>query len=265
MFFNNLLIILNADKKTIMKKSITVLSLFLFACAAALLPSCKKDKTGKGVLKINIAHLADTIPLVFHRDYQNSNGETINITKFNYYISGITIIADDGKNFSEPLSYRLITQGDSVSRHFQVVSIPANTYTGIQFTIGINGRVDSLNLDDLNPLNGMFWNDSIGYYAAKMEGTSPQSVAIDNAFKYYIAGYTGPNAGTRTISFSFPSPIKITENSYNTLNFTADALKWFSGANTILVSKYNNVVDINDTSKKIADNYASMFKLISVQ
>jgi len=240
---------------------------------ASVLFSCKKNDdnnntdTGKGTATISISNRAGNQPLVLNsQTYTNSQGASLTFTKFNYYISNIKLNNNSGGSFAEDYSYHLVQQDDPSSYQFSIANVPAGTYTGMSFMIGVDSthNVSGAQSGALDPANGMFWSWNTGYIMAKMEGTSPQSTAVDNSFIFHIGGFSGANSAVRNVTLSFPAPMVITKDKASVAYIHADALEWFS-PNTIDLATLHFLMTVNADSKNIADNYANMFAADSVK
>src|SRR5690606_605399 len=109
---------------------------------------------------------------------------------FNYWITNIRLTRSDGTEFREEESYRLIRGDKQATTHFHIPEVPAGTYTGIKFMIGVDvpRNTSGAQTGALDPaVNGdMFWSWSTGYIQAKLEGTSPQSSdTVNSSFQYH--------------------------------------------------------------------------------
>ncbi len=70
--------------------------------------------------------------------YTTGQNEDITLTTFNYWITNIKLKKSDGTYFTEDESYRLMRGDKHATLHFHIEDVPAGTYTGIEFMIGVD-------------------------------------------------------------------------------------------------------------------------------
>lgn len=199
--------------------------------------------------------------------YTTLQSESINISTFNYWITNIQLMKGDGTYFTEDESYRLMRGDKRATLHFHIEDVPAGTYTGIKFMIGVDvpRNTSGAQTGALDPaVNGdMFWSWSTGYIQAKMEGTSPQSTETNNAFTYHIGGIAPNKETPREVSLTFATAMEVGDKA-GAIKIKADAAKWFGPTNAIKISDNSTSTHGGSAvSLKIADNYANMFSIIS--
>jgi hypothetical protein len=234
--------------------------------------SCKKKDnpepevvTGNGSVKIELANKVGTSSLNLNDQwYQNDNGDSFKVTKFNYYISNIILIGTDCA-YTETEGYHLVQQSDAASMVFDLASVPYGKYTGISFMIGVDSlhNVSGAQTGALDPVNGMFWSWSTGYIMFKMEGNSPKSPEPAGALIFHAGGYKGANAVQRMVTFNFPAAITVGKTGENHIHLEADVLKVFKAPTMFDFSTMYTINTGGVEAKKLADNYATMFTLVS--
>jgi len=200
--------------------------------------------------------------------YTTMNSEQINISMFNYWITNIVFINKDGTEYKEPESYRLLRGDKTATHHFHVGDVPAGTYTGIKFIIGVDVPRNTSGAQDgaLDPtVNGdMYWSWSTGYIQAKLEGTSPQSKAANNAVIYHIGGVEPGKETPRNVTLNFGTDMVIGAQA-GSIKIKADAAKWFGPGNPILIEQVSSTTHGGSANSiKLADNYQHMFSITSV-
>jgi len=248
----------------------TVNILHLLGIAALLIgASCTPKKTtppvDTGLAALHVTNMAGNQQLnITTGPFVNTNGDTVTISLFRYYVSNIVL--NGATNYTESNSYHLLKQDDPTSLNIILNSIPVGSYTGITYLIGVDSirNVSGAQTGALDPLNGMFWAWNTGYIMAKLEGTSPSANTPGHKFAFHIGGFSGPNNAVKTVTLTFPSPLVITKSNTSNIYLHADAHKWFS-PNTIRTAVTDDIAVSCDTAGMIAKNYAQMFGADSVK
>jgi hypothetical protein len=214
-------------------------------------------------------------------NYTNSTGETFSITLLQYFISNISLKKTDGTVITLPQdsSYFLIKESVPGSKQF-TLRVPKGNYESISFMLGIDSLRNTKPLTErtgiLDPAGGaegMYWGWNSGYIFFKMEGHSsaiPDNNAGTKKFRYHIGLYGGMNSPTvnniKTITLNLKEKqvVKTGPGKTPLVKINTNVLQMFSGNENISIAK-NPVVMVSPFSRFIADNYASMFSLISVE
>ncbi len=241
----------------------------LLVCAFALCESsCTKkedvvvndSKTNTGKIAVNFENYAGSDLLSLNNTwYKNENGDSLQFTIYNYFISNIKLIKDNGDIFAEDESYHLVTQANKASKSFTINNVPLGTYKSISFIIGVDStrNVSGAQTGALAQTTGMFWDWNTGYIMAKMEANSPQSPYGN--IVYHTGGFSGNNNSLRTVTINNVT-ISVGAEKTPVVYFKSDALEWFKTPRTISVRDmpvFGNSAGI----KTIADNYADMFSI----
>lgn len=262
-----------------MKKQI--LAAFLLLPLIVLVSSCNKDDqqeagTGTtvttGSAKIIFSNMAGASPLNVAGDsvYTNSSGEPFTVTALRYYVSNFSFIKNDGSEVIMPADYYLIDQSGKTGIKRTISSIPAGTYKGVKFLIGVDSAktVQGAQTGDLDPSNGMVWDWNTGYIFVKLEGKSPVAGTIDSAYQYHISGYrtsTNTNA-LHWAEVSFGSqPLVITASTLPQLYIKTDILEFFQNPYNFSIADNPVVTLSNSTAVSISNNYADMFSFDHIQ
>jgi hypothetical protein len=255
------------ERNRIDMKSHIITSLAWLLIGTITIASCKKKEDPKlpAEVHINFKNYAGAEPLKLNTaTYTTPQGEQITVSRFNYYISNIKLTKSDGSVYAEPESYHLLQQEKTGSLHFHLKDVPAGTYTGMSFMIGVDEprNIDGAQTGALDPINGMFWTWQTGYIMAKLEGKSPQSKDTTNKYVLHVGGFSGEYNGIRSISLNFPSAIAIEGSKSGDVVIKADMLKWFE-PNAVKISENSELMMPSAATRKIADNYSKMFTLES--
>ncbi|MCB0697068.1 MAG: hypothetical protein KDC07_06870 [Chitinophagaceae bacterium] len=244
----------------------------LIAGAALLLTSCQKKestvlKTSNEVHFMFNNYFGNEELALNSGNYTTSQNEQVTINTFNYWITNIRFIKSDGSEYAEEESYHLVRGNKSATHHFHVEDIPAATYTGIKFMIGVDvpRNTSGAQTGELDPaVNGdMFWTWNTGYIQAKLEGTSPQSNETDNAFTYHVGGVAAGMETPREVTLTFGADLVVGEQA-GSIDVMADAAKWFGPGNPVKIAMTPTMTMPGAMAVKMADNYAKMFSIMSV-
>lgn len=250
-------------------------SLKVFTAAAIIAfagTGCKKkqivDPPGKNEVHFNFENYFGNEEMVLNTGtYTTSQSEQITINTFNYWITNIKLIKSDGTEYTEPESYRLLRGDKHASMHFHVANVPAGTYTGIKFIIGVDvaRNTGGAQTGALDPnVNGdMYWTWATGYIQAKLEGTSPQSTLQNNLVSYHIAGVQPGYETPREVTLTFTNNMVVGEKA-GSIKIKTDVAKWFGPATPIKIADLPTVTTAGANAAKFADNYKNMFSITSV-
>jgi hypothetical protein len=199
--------------------------------------------------------------------YTNALGQAFTVTNFKYYISNIRLMGSGGNVFAQPDGFYLIRQDDENTWTAEIEGVPADIYSEIYFTIGVDSlhNCSGAQSGALDPIHGMFWTWNTGYIFVKLEGKSPASKSPGHIFEYHIGGYKAPANFIRnaTLAFKKNEPMTIIAGKTTKVYIKADAAKILQGSHPIDFSKLSSVTDFHHADK-IADNYKDMFSIIRV-
>jgi hypothetical protein len=219
------------------------------------------------IVKIILNHKVDNVPFTLNTNYTNAFGEAYTVNKFQYYISNVKMHKlDNSIQQNEAESYHLINIADANTQNFSY-QINDNEFDAITFYIGVDSlrNVSGAQSGALDPLNGMFWTWNTGYIMAKLEGSSPVSTSPNNAITHHIGGFKSIDNTVRKITFFLPNgAIKTPVNGTCEITIEANLSKWFNGVHNMKIADVSFNMSTGANAIKFADNYASMFKIISV-
>lgn len=230
-----------------------VVALPLALLGGLFFSSCRKDRADPapptanvGTLTVDVANVVGTAPLVLDsRTYTSPAGEQFTVSSFNYYLSNFRLLRADGSEYAVPESYFLIRErptgpNPDNGKRFVLDSIPAGTYTGISFLIGVDEDRNTAGAQTgaLSPDNYMFWTWSQGYIFLQMEGHSPQSGETgSHMLAYHVGDFRRPN-NLRIVAPPLPggSTIQMQQGHTSTLTLRADLLRLFAGPTPALTN-----------------------------
>lgn len=254
----------------------------LLALALAI-SSCKKEDDvidGFGSVEIEFDHRAGGLPLNFGAAYTTANGDEVKFTTFNYFVSNVVLIKEDGTEYIVPKdeSYFLIKHIEPNSREIKIDNVPAGNYTGVRFMIGVDSaksvspaaeRIGVL--DPATGASGMYWSWNAGYIFVKVEGESPQ--APDNPalggrlFQYHTGLFGGLNSPTlnniKTVELSLHHGESATvrkDKGAPHFHMLVDILEMFTNPTNISIAT-TPTSHAGPYSATVAENYKDMFTL----
>lgn len=200
-------------------------------------------------------------------NYTNSSGEQFTVGKLKYYISNVQLMKGNVPAYTMPESYFLVDQANAASGTCTITNVPADTYTGVRFIIGVDStrNVSGAQVGALDPVNDMFWTWNSGYIFFKMEGSSP---AAPSGITYHIGGFRNSNNtnALRTVDISFGSGSLVVDGHRPAeIYVKADVQKVFSGPpNVISIANINFQMAPGGNALLIANNYAQMFSFLNI-
>lgn len=182
-----------------------------------IVTSCKKEEvkdpiiptptSQTGMFKIELEHTFDGADFDLNTAYTNMAGEEVTFTKLNYYVSNVRLIKSDGSEWAEPESYHLVKLEESISTLISISDVPAASYTGLKFMIGVDStrNVSGAQSGALDIANQMFWSWNNGYIFIKAEGNSPAS--SNGTFEYHLGGFRDANStnAIQNLEYNFGS------------------------------------------------------------
>lgn len=193
--------------------------------------------------------------------YKNSLGEDLVINRFKYYVSNIRLVDGSGKPVSASNDYYLIDEADSTSKTI-VITTSVKQVAAIEFLLGVDSIKNVSGVQDgaLDPLNGMFWTWNSGYIMAKLEGVSSAAKVPGNLFSQHVGGFRNGENTARRIRLEL-SNFKFQIS--NLIVIKADINKWFQSVHNIKIAEHPICHSPGSLAMQIADNYATMFKIVS--
>ena len=260
-------------------RQLTALCSLLLASSAAVFVSCKKDTdpavappvTTPGEVDLQFSNVVGTKPLALDGTaYATPAGETFTVSTLEYYVSNIKLTKSDGTVYAVPNSYFLVDQSKPASQHLALTGVPAGTYIGVSFVLGVDStttKADPLALTGaLNPANNMYWSWNTGHIFMKMEG-NVTSVTPAYPLTCHIGGYTAPYDAIVTVAPPLNgSTLTVNGDHSATLAVQADMLKLFDGVSHVTLSKFSNAMRPGAEALAVSRNYqAGMFTVAKTQ
>lgn len=195
-------------------KTIKISIVALATLLLGVTQSCKKkDVTPttveKGTVSVDLTHkwgMQNEQDFILGKDLIHPmHHDTLNFSKFKYYVSNIKLKKADGTYFVHPESYFLVDLATLSSTSLSVPNVPVGDYTEMTYTLGVDSvrNVSGAQTGVLDPVNTMFWSWNSGYIMTKAEGSYLKD-SVSTPFVFHLGGFKGADnvVTTKTISFS---------------------------------------------------------------
>jgi hypothetical protein len=227
------------------KKLILGLFFWIF-CFPFVMAQNEKDSL---FLKINFKF--NDKPLELNKIYCSKN-DTLQISLFKFYLSGIEIEYNDKTSFIERNSYHLVDIENPKSLQIPICKKIEKAISKIKFNIGVDSlaSISGALSGDLDLQNGMYWAWQSGYINMKIEGKSKSCNTRKNEFQFHIGGYQKPNYALRNIIFN--------GNFNDNVNVNLDLEKLFS---EISLKETNSIMIPGKKAMEIADLSQQIFSI----
>ncbi|MES2568196.1 MAG: MbnP family protein [Bacteroidota bacterium] len=185
--------------------------------------------------------------------YTTIKGDTVQVDRFRFYLSGLTIRFENGDKYEEQNSYHLIDAEEPSSFLIPLSNVPNGKIIALDYNIGVDSTssVSGALAGALDPVKGMYWAWNSGYINAKLEGICKKNNK-NHVFEFHIGGYSNPNYALRSVKLPVDFEVK------NKITLLADVAVWLLEAD---LSKENSVLIPGREAMSIADKYATMFRL----
>lgn len=176
-------------------------------------------------IRLSINHLYDGGPIALNTTLTNAQQEEFDITRLEYYVSGISLIHDGGQTTPLPDVYVLVNVEDGIN--LPLGNFPITNLEAIEFGIGVSDDVnhgDPSSYDANHALSpkipSMHWGWASGYRFIAYEGNSGDNLNTlfqfhalgDNNFKKQTIETNGVTVGT-TLTVALDADYKPALNS----------------------------------------------------
>lgn len=247
-----------------------VLANTLIIALAAFTFSCGEDDepepttaTEKATLRLRIENIDnEDSPIELNKNYITQNGDTIQITALQYFLSNIVLKDDDGNTQAIPESYHLIksTSENSVTV-IEISDLTIGNYTSIHFGFGVDSAANhniATDEGDLDPIgaDGMIWTWDSGYKFLKFEGNYQTDTTTNGTFTFHV----GTDANYKEYDLGSDLNLSLEEGKTREVHIKASVLNIFNNPNLIDLDITNKSHGSGATS--IAQNYGTdMFEV----
>lgn len=247
-------------------------SLIFITPVCLLLSACLKDSEVEPLKPLPQKYAAVTFdfsptmngkPLVTNSGwYSNAEGDSLSVNLFNYYISNVKLVRNDGTFFAEPNSYHLNKHAEG--RHaFTINNVPEGTYSRIDFSIGVDSIRNSSGAQTgaLDVSQGMFWEWNTGYIFFKLEGNyKTASMTEKSGYTYHV----GTNTNRMDLSFPLPTVLEVKEGTAPAVHYKVSVDEVFQKPETIRMDEYFAFTG-GPQAAVLAKNYSDMFSVEKVK
>ncbi len=145
--------------------------------------------------------------MVFNKAVNTSDGKTVIVENFRFYISGICFMMDEKEVFCENESFRLVDASNDPNNIFEV-SLPEQiVFNTVKFNIGIDSITNYAGVrgGNLDPVKGMYWSWQSGYINVKLEGKIVIAEKEPEQFEYHLGGFMFPFNSLETVNAAVKS------------------------------------------------------------
>jgi hypothetical protein len=127
--------------------------------------------TQNGTLSISLAHKFNAAELLLGKDYVTPQNDTVNFSKFKYYISNVSLQNAAG-NWVNLGNYNLVDLVVPSKHNISLNNVPAGNYVKLSFLLGVDSteNFSGTNTGDLDPSYGMYWTWATGYVFFRLSG-----------------------------------------------------------------------------------------------
>lgn len=185
----------------------SALAILLMRCA-----QCFPTVLHAQVVTLSVLPTFGNKPLMLDNEQYAVGSDSVHISTFRFYISGITLYQDASVVWTEPASYHLIDVSDPSSLQLALAPSKDIRYNKIVFNLGIDSATNTQGAGggDLDATRGMYWAWQSGYINMKVEGTSPVCTTRKHQFQYHLGGFRGADYCMQQIMLSVPGNEQIT-------------------------------------------------------
>jgi hypothetical protein len=230
---------------------------------AAIAPGCKDDDDDEygppqpetGYWPVRLSFRVDNLPLLFDTVlYTNAAGNIYSVHQLQFYLSAFEFTDVSGQKFkSDTVIYADARDLQTLS--FDLKGIPAGSYTGVSFMVGMDSVHNVSNCLPANMVNmNMGWPEPMGggYHFLKLEGIFEDG---GNVFGYAMhlgtCPYAVPVILNRALNHGSVA---------DTLQLSMNINEWFANPNVFDFNSGNNYTMGNDTAMaKLSANGTDIF------
>lgn len=219
----------------------------LLVLGLLIISSCGTKTGNQGTVTLKINPLFGT-KIALNQTYTATDGKTYSFAEFKMYLAHIKLVHTDGSTI-EVKSMAYVSLDDSTTMSMQF-TVPNGSFKGIQFYIGLDSVQNALPVNQTDPTNPQYVNNSMtwgnpaleyvfvkldGYTNANNQGsfefhvgTNPYYTAVSTVSKNFTVsgGQTMLmlNTDVHGIFYNTTNPINISINNYTETSGPTDTL-----------------------------------------
>lgn len=244
-----------------MKKVLYSLSIIALVVS---LNSCKKEDAGPSnqTLKLHVHSVAGSDALNYSNTFTTAAGKRFTLSEFRYYVSGVSLLKNDGTKF--PITGKYFLVSPSVS-DYDLGSVPVGDYKGLEFSVGIDSAAnhsDPATYEATNPLAiqtpAIHWSWNSGYIFVKLEGKCDTSATNTGALDQDLILHLGLDKFLRTVTLN--TAFTVSKDNAKSLTLVADVTKYLTGVD-FKTENMTHTMDNQPLATRLADNISSMFSI----
>ena len=203
-------------------------------------------------ISIRFKPVFGSVPLEIGKKYAYK-GDSVEIETLKFYISAVKFYQDDQWVGETEKKHHLINLDNQLSQIIYQANSKNITFNRLVFSFGVDSATNESGAhgDDLDPVNGMYWEWRSGYINLKLEGKSRICPARKNQFTLHIGGYQYPFNTIQNINLPVFDSTKIV-----VLFNVADLL------NNVNIAEWYEVMSPNEKATAIAQKAASAFNTV---
>lgn len=155
---------------------------FIPVLAIVLAASCGDKQTVNGLVSLQFKADFGGAPLtMFTRSYAYPGGMNVKFQNFLFYLSDVTLIADDGTEHKlsevELITFKNIQDDAAAAAGIATIAakVPPGNYKAVKMGIGIAPNLNGTQPGDYkpgHPLTDNYWSWALGYIFTKIEGNA---------------------------------------------------------------------------------------------
>lgn len=248
---------------------IIALGVFTLSCGNDEEPE-PDTNSEKATLRLRIENIDNNdLPIELNKDYITENGDTLQITALQYFLSNVVLMDDDGGMQILPESYYLIkTTSESSETIVEISGLETGNYTSIHFGFGVDSSANHTSATDegdLDPLgaDGMIWNWDSGYKFLKLEGNFRTDTTTNGSFSFHVGG----DANYKAYKLGAESEEHMEHMKTSSLNLSLESGKTREvhlKASILNIFDHPNLIDLDvtnqahgSTAQNLAENYGT--------
>ena len=247
---------------------VTKLASWLVSVSFALVVlNCDNNTAEDGAIEVNFIAQFDKQPLTMFADQYDYEGDAkVSFQLFQFYVSSIRLINEDGQPGPEIKDIALINFGDIQDKtkaaegvNVNIAGVPVGNYSGIQLGIGVNNALNGTTPNEYeagHPLSGHYWDAASSYIFTKIEGNA--DLNNDNSFEQKLTFHIGGNPRYREVKFDFPMTVE--SNKSEKVGFIVDVKDIFVGDDGSFID-FGQVTQIHDGTAPLAVEMMDRFAL----